>query len=83
MVPKLLFMIAVFKTNVESEYELHKLRTNLNNYIPAVKWNIDLFDCDKILRIDSKDDVNEIIVKLFNKLGFNCTVLEVFHAPPM
>jgi len=82
-VPKLLFMIAIFKTNVESEYELHKLRKSFNSYIPQVKWDIDLFDCDRILRVDSTQDLNETIVKLFNKLGFNCTVLEVFHAPPM
>jgi len=74
-------MISVFKTNVQSEVELHKLKPKLN--LPDVNWNIDLYDSDKILRIDSRENVNEIIISLFKKMGFNCTVLEVFHTPPL
>ena len=74
-------MISVFKTNVQSEVELHKLKPKLN--LPDVNWNIDLYDCDKLLRIDSRENVNEIIISLFKKMGFNCTVLEVFYTPPL
>ena len=73
-------MISVFKTNVQSEVELHQLKPNLN--LPDVNWNIDLADCDRILRIDSRENVNELISALFKNLGFKCTVLEVFYAPP-
>ncbi|WP_316829632.1 hypothetical protein [Pedobacter aquatilis] len=74
-------MISVFKTNVLNEVELLKLKPSLN--LPHVNWNIDLADSDKILRIDSKENINDIIISLFKGLGFKCTILEVFHEPPI
>ncbi|MFC4141240.1 hypothetical protein [Pedobacter mendelii] len=76
-------MISVFKTNVHSEIDLNQLISNLNHQVPDLSWNIDLSDCDKILRIDSSEDVNDIVVSLLNRLGFNCIVLEVFYTAPI
>ncbi|MFC4210893.1 hypothetical protein ACFOWA_06860 [Pedobacter lithocola] len=75
-------MISIFKTNVHTEVELQELVPNLNVAVPNLNWHIDLTDCDKILRIDSQVNINELVISMFTRLGFSCIVLEVFHAPP-
>ncbi|RNL52151.1 hypothetical protein [Pedobacter jejuensis] len=75
-------MISIFKTNVHTEVELQQIVPNFKVNVPNLNWHIDLTDCDKILRVDSPVNMNDIVIALFNKLGFSCVVLEVFHAPP-
>lgn len=38
---------------------------------PNLKWNFDLEDCAKILRIDSPTDLLEIVTKLLQERGFD------------
>lgn len=75
-------MISVFKTNVFTDSELSKISPLLNRYFKEIKWNIDLWDNDKILRVDSNKDWTKEITELFNSIGLNCTHLEVFHSDP-
>lgn len=66
-------MITVFKTSIETKKEV-ELATNLLNKLlpPDAKWNFDLEDCDKILRIDCETTITELI--LTNNL-FDCKEL--------
>ncbi|TDW51435.1 hypothetical protein EV144_101110 [Flavobacterium sp. 270] len=53
-----------------------KLANKLNQFIPNSKWNFDLEDCDKILRVESRE-VNVIqIIEFLNKYKFECLELE-------
>ncbi|MDN3672140.1 hypothetical protein QWY99_03535 [Flavobacterium branchiarum] len=66
-------MIYVFKTSVNSELKLKSATVYLNDILSDAKWNFDLEDCDNILRIDSQ---NEIVEMLLSNNVFDCTELE-------
>lgn len=69
-------MIYVFKTSVRTPRKVKKLTKKLNQFIPNSKWNFDLEDCDKILRVDSRE-VNALqIIEFLNKYNFECLELE-------
>jgi len=44
--------------------------------LPNEKWNFDLEDCDKILRIDSEENIVLKITDLLNIHKFYCEELE-------
>ncbi len=75
-------MISIFKTSVSSTDDLNKLAPYLNGLMEDLKWTIDLFDCDKILRVRSSINKNTEIVSLVNGLGFECENLETFYSEP-
>lgn len=50
-------MILVFKTSVKTKIQLKKLKPHIDHILPRAKWNFDLEDCDKILRIDSDENI--------------------------
>ena len=69
-------MIYVFKTSVTTQKAVKKLTAKLNSFIPNSKWNFDLEDCDKILRIDSKEVTAKQVIDFLNKYKFECLELE-------
>ena len=69
-------MIYVFKTSVETQDQLQKLKPHINRILPDEKWNFDLEDCDKILRIDSDENIVVRIVGLLSIHKFCCEELE-------
>ena len=48
-------MIFVFKTSVKTTMQIKKLKPHIDKILPTAKWNFDLEDCDKILRVDSEE----------------------------
>lgn len=66
-------MIYVFKTSVDTNLKLEFANALLEDLLPHALWNFDLEDCDKILRIDSEDEINEMILK--NEV-FDCIELQ-------
>ena len=69
-------MIYVFKTSVKSKNQVKRLRPHINSMLPNEKWNFDLGDCDKILRIDSEENIVMKITDLLNVHKFYCEELE-------
>ena len=69
-------MIYVFKTSVRSKIQAKKLTPHIDKILPNAKWNFDLDDCDKILRIDSDEDIILPIINLLNNHSFDCEELE-------
>ncbi len=67
-------MISVFRTSVLTWEDIDQLRPHLDK-LPQNKWNFDLEDCDKILRIDSESEISEVIVKLLEEKGYYCEEL--------
>ena len=69
-------MIFVFKTSVKTQMQAKKLKLHIDKILPNAKWNFDLKDSDKILRIDSEENVVSITKDLLNIHKFNCEELE-------
>jgi len=69
-------VIYVFKTSVKTKKSVQKLKPFLNKSLLQPKWNFDLGDCDKILRIDSLTEISETVIRLLNLKGFNCEELK-------
>lgn len=50
-------MIFVFKTSVKTKIQIKKLKPHIDKILPIAKWNFDVEGCDKILRIDSDENI--------------------------
>ena len=69
-------MIEVFKTNIQELSQATRLIALLLNHFPDTKINIDLHDCDKVLRVEGRNFVPARIMMLVRENGFMCNVLE-------
>jgi hypothetical protein len=69
-------MIEVFKTNIQKISEARKLIALLLLHFPGSKINIDLHDCDKVLRIEGAHFLPAKIITLVKEKGFMCSMLE-------
>ena len=69
-------MIFVFKTSVKTKMQLKRLTPHIDEILPKEKWNFDLEDHDKILRIDSGKNTVLAIIDLLNIQGYSCEELE-------
>jgi hypothetical protein len=69
-------MIYVFKTSVKTKRQVRKLKPHIDKILPNAKWNFDLDDCDKILRIDSEENIIPMIIDLLHIHDSNCEELE-------
>jgi hypothetical protein len=69
-------MIYVFKTSVKTKRDVRVLKPRLNELLKPEKWNFDLHDCDKILRVDSQTDLSHRIINEFKDSGFYCEELK-------
>lgn len=68
-------MVYVFKTAVNTQDEVKQLSPLLNNFLNDSNWNFDLDDCDRVLRIESQNDVSNSIPELMRDMGFMCEEL--------
>lgn len=69
-------MIEVFKTNICHAAQAGEVIALLLRYFPDNKINIDLHDCDKVLRVEGCNFLPAKIMLLVTESGFACTVLE-------
>jgi hypothetical protein len=69
-------MIYVFKTSVSTKMQAQKIKPHIDGLLPHVRWNFDLEDCDKILRIDSEENIISPVIDLLKQHHFTCEELE-------
>lgn len=69
-------MIHVFKTSVNTDEDIKKLKSKLDNLSTTLKWNFDLKDCDNILRIEAPYISPMTIIDLLVEANFECQELE-------
>jgi hypothetical protein len=69
-------MIYIFKTTVKTKSKVKKLKPHIDKTLPNEKWNFDLDDCDRILRIDSEENIVLKITDLLNLHKIYCEELE-------
>ena len=68
-------MVEIFKTHIHQKVAADELIQQIQKCCPAAKINVDLDDCDRVLRIeDDRISVSEII-KLTADLGHYCEVI--------
>lgn len=69
-------MIFVFKTSVKTKIQIKKLKPHIDEILPNAKWNFDIEDIDKILRVESEKDIVLTVINLLKNHNFNCEELE-------
>jgi cell fate (sporulation/competence/biofilm development) regulator YmcA (YheA/YmcA/DUF963 family) len=68
--------ILVFKTNITNEEQTREVGRVLDSIPVVEKFNFDLDDCDRILRIISNEPCARFIESLLAGLGIDCKELE-------
>jgi len=68
-------MIYVFKTSVQTEQDILTLAYDLTIQCAPGRWNFDLQDCDRILRIDTRAQTAQSFIGLLQEKGFECEEL--------
>ena len=68
--------ILVLKTSLTARSEVEKIGILLNALPQIVKWDIDLDDCDKVLRIESSNGLTEAdVAEVLRKKGYEAEKL--------
>ena len=67
--------VLIFRTNVNTPKAVEELAPLLNRHLLISKWNFDLEDCDKILRIEAPARISGVIIKILRSKGFDCEEL--------
>lgn len=70
-------IVKVFKTDVRDQAAAKRIAQELESYIEESRINFDLDDCDKILRIESRESaIGDLeIQELVTKWGYRCEPL--------
>lgn len=69
-------MVLVFKTNIQEQNEAMRIIQKLCEFFPGGEINIDLEDCDKILRVESDLMEVEHVKNILRSLNYSCEELE-------
>jgi len=68
-------MVSVFKTDVSNKTDADAILKSLKRQFPGGKFNFDLEDTDRVLRIEYKRDIIHDVVLLFKGRQFICELL--------
>ena len=68
--------ILIFKTNIQTVLDKHRVQHLLDTNTDIDQWNIDQQDVDCVLRIISDTLTPEQIITLISNSGFTCSELE-------
>lgn len=66
--------IYVFKTSLK-KHDTKFIKSFFDNELPNSSWNIDFKDCDRVLRVESENDISSLVCKYVSELGFFCVEL--------
>lgn len=67
--------ILVFKTNLRYKKQVHAVKSCLDNIEGIQRWNVDLLDKDKILRIEARDLSPRAVEHTLLQAGYFCEEL--------
>ncbi len=68
--------ILIFKTNVEDKKQVRKLFPVLRTLDGILRWNVDLHDIDKVLRIEAVSIAPQRVETVLQQAGYFCKELE-------
>lgn len=69
-------MIEVFKTGIQKKPQARQVMLILSKDFPSCKFNIDLDDGDRILRVEGPAIRAEEIIRSLNAGGYACEMLD-------
>jgi hypothetical protein len=69
-------MVEIFKTDISQKKAAKPLVEMLSQSLPGHRIDLDLEDCDKVLRIEGQSISPEEIINMLRKEGFQCSILE-------
>ena len=72
---KMFMTILTFKTNIRFNKDVAKVTACLQQYPGIVRWNVDLEDVDKVLRIETCSATPDEIVAVIRQCGYECDEL--------
>lgn len=68
--------VLVFKTNLTDMYHVSKVEPYLAKHPHIQRWNVDLHDCDKVLRIETEQLKPVEVENILWEAGYYCEELE-------
>jgi hypothetical protein len=68
--------ILVLKSNIATYSDLMQIQQPFNHHPEILKWNVDLDDCDHVIRIVSPSLTVADIEELVKSNGYQCSELE-------
>lgn len=68
--------ILVFKTNIANTRHVKNVRPALNQHPYIIEWNVDLHDCDKILRVVTESIAAAEVENIVSSAGYECEELK-------
>ncbi len=68
--------ILVFKTNIVNNRHIKKIEPGLNLHPQIKEWNVDLQDCDKVLRVVTEKIHPSEIENIVLNAGYACQELK-------
>lgn len=68
--------ILLFKTNLYSPELINQVKPVLQNIKGINRWNVDIHDCDNVLRIESTELSPRSVESLLQDAGYFCEELE-------
>ena len=68
--------VLVFKTNLRFKKQITAVTPHINNLQGITRWNVDLFDIDKVLRIESNDLCPRTVETTLQEAGYFCEELK-------
>jgi short-subunit dehydrogenase len=67
--------VLIFKTNIRYMKDVHKIAPYLRGEQKIRRWNVDLGDIDKVLRIEAEELSTGQVQILVNQAGYFCEEL--------
>jgi cell fate (sporulation/competence/biofilm development) regulator YmcA (YheA/YmcA/DUF963 family) len=68
--------ILVFKTNLINTEHVDKVMPSLNHHPHIIEWNVDLHDCDKVLRVVTENIAPTEVENIVFNAGYFCEELK-------
>ncbi|MCF0070041.1 hypothetical protein LZD49_06130 [Dyadobacter sp. CY261] len=67
--------VMVFKTTINSPRHVKSIAATLDGCPEILKWNVDLGDIDKVLRIEATHAQCEPVIEMVTRAGYACEEL--------
>ncbi len=67
--------ILVFKTNIRFKKDIKSVEPLLDGHAAILKWNIDMQDSDRVLRLESQQNIAGEIINSIRQAGYHCEEL--------
>lgn len=64
--------VFIFVSNINTEYDVNRVKPVLNNNQAIINWSIDLSDEEKVLRVVTNEFQQHELISLVNECGYEC-----------